>query len=68
MIKEANKTCTFETSITEREHEIKTLEEICTPVVDYIKKNWDPHCTVIITDSQIKLVRDEIGIPNVRRK
>ncbi|WP_315080833.1 hypothetical protein [uncultured Clostridium sp.] len=44
-------------------NEIKNLEEICKPVVDYLKKNWDPHCTVVITDSQIRLVRDEIGIP-----
>lgn len=45
------------------EEKIKALEEISKPVVDYLKNNWDSHCTVIITDCHIKLVRDEIGIP-----
>lgn len=49
-------------SISKKE-ELKKLEEVCKPVVDYLKKNYDPHCTVVITDSQIRLVRDEIGIP-----
>ncbi|NFR85713.1 helix-turn-helix domain-containing protein [Clostridium botulinum] len=49
--------------VNEKVNEIKKLEEVCKPVVDYLKKNWDPHCTVVITDSQIRLVRDEIGIP-----
>lgn len=43
--------------------EIKNLNEICKPVVDYLKENYDPHCTVIITDNHIRLVRDEMGIP-----
>ncbi|MBN1076984.1 hypothetical protein [Clostridium botulinum] len=46
-----------------KKEELKRLEEVCKPVVDYLKKNYDPHCTVVITDSQIRLVRDEIGIP-----
>ncbi|WP_297429581.1 hypothetical protein [Clostridium sp.] len=45
------------------ESPVQELEEICKPVVEYLKKNYDPHCTVVITDSHIKLVRDEIGIP-----
>ncbi|OSA98149.1 UNVERIFIED_ORG: hypothetical protein B2H98_05520 [Clostridium botulinum] len=49
-------------SISKKE-ELKNLEEVCKPVVDYLKKNYDPHCTVVITDSQMRLVRDEIGIP-----
>ncbi len=44
-------------------NKIKNLEEVCKPVVDYLKRNYDPHCAVVITDSQIRLVRDEIGIP-----
>jgi hypothetical protein len=43
--------------------QIKELEELCKPVAEYLKKNWDPHCTVVITDSHIRLVRDEMGIP-----
>lgn len=45
------------------EEKIKELEELCKPVSEYLKKNWNPHCTVIITDTHIKLVRDEVSIP-----
>lgn len=43
--------------------EMQNLEKICKPVAKYLRNNYDPHCTIIITDTQIKLVRDEIGIP-----
>lgn len=43
--------------------EMEKLKELCKPVADYLKSNWDPHCTVVITESHIKLVRDEGGIP-----
>ncbi|MCH3962954.1 MAG: hypothetical protein LKE46_01650 [Clostridium sp.] len=42
---------------------IKSLEKICKPVVDYLKDNYNPHCAVVITDNQIRLVEDKIGIP-----
>ncbi|MHC1683456.1 MAG: hypothetical protein AB6733_10950 [Clostridiaceae bacterium] len=45
------------------DEKIKLLEEVCRPVVDFLKKNYDPYTTIIIAESQIKLVRDEIGIP-----
>lgn len=43
--------------------EIEKLNKLSEPLVEYWKNNWDSHCTIIITDSCIKLVRDEIGIP-----
>jgi hypothetical protein len=42
---------------------IQELESICRTVSDYLKQNYDTHTTVMITDSHIKLVHDEIGIP-----
>ena len=42
---------------------LNTLEEICGPIIEYLIKNHDPHCSVIISDNQIKLIRTEIGIP-----
>lgn len=42
--------------------EMKKLEELCKPIAEYLKQNYDPHCSIIISDSYIKLVRDEIGI------
>lgn len=39
------------------------LKELCKPISDYLKKNCDPYCTVIIADQSVKLVRDQISIP-----
>lgn len=44
----------------------KTFDEIketCQPVIDYLKAHFNPHCTVIITNEQIKIVSDELCIP-----
>ena len=46
-----------------KDKKMQELEELCKPVSEYLKKNWDPHCTVVITDSHIKLVRDDMGMP-----
>ncbi|MFT8313215.1 MAG: hypothetical protein ABF633_03050 [Clostridium sp.] len=46
-----------------KDKSIESLEELCKPVVEYLKNNYNPHCTVVITDSQIKLVEDVISIP-----
>lgn len=47
-----------------RSKRINELEEVCKPVIEYLKNNYDMmHCTVVINGSQIRLVRDEIGIP-----
>ena len=43
--------------------EIKNLEEICRPVVEYLKENYAPYYAVVITDSHIRVARGEIGIP-----
>ena len=42
---------------------MKELEQLCRPIANYLRNNWGPYCTVVISDSHIKLVRDEIGIP-----
>lgn len=41
---------------------IKGFEEICKPVVDYIRNNYHPNCKVIITDTNAVLVEDKIGV------
>lgn len=44
----------------------KTFDEIkeaCQPVIDYLKAHFNPHCTVIITNEQIKIVSHELCIP-----
>ncbi len=39
------------------------FEKIAKPVSDFIRKKYDMHTTVIITDSFAKIVRDDIGMP-----
>lgn len=48
--------------MTEQER-MKQLEELCKPVVEWLKENYHPLATVVITDSMIRVVEDDIGIP-----
>ncbi len=41
----------------------KELTRLCKPIVEFLKKHYDPHCCVVISWDAIKVVRDEIGIP-----
>ena len=51
----------------ERKSEIMNgLQRLCLPVSSFLKHHFTPHHTIIITDSTITLVADEIRIP-VRR-
>ena len=43
---------------------IKELEILCKPIVEYLKEYNDPYTNIIITDSNIRVTRDVIGIPN----
>ena len=43
--------------------EIEDLEELCLPIVDYLKENYNPHYEVVISERSIKLMSSEIGIP-----
>lgn len=39
------------------------LLEMCKPLVEFLKKHYDPHCTIIISYDCVKVVRDEEGAP-----
>jgi alkaline phosphatase len=43
--------------------EAEELKELCQPVVDWLKKNHDPHTEVHITAEHIDLMESVIGIP-----
>lgn len=45
------------------EEKITKLNKISEPVIDFIKENYNPHTTVIISEDSIKVVTDEINIP-----
>ena len=47
----------------ERQSKIDKLEELCRPISDYLRENYCPYDSIVITDDKIRLVRDEIGIP-----
>ena len=47
----------------EAKFKMDKLEELCRPISDYLKENYCPYDSVVITDDKIRLVRDEIGIP-----
>lgn len=42
---------------------IKELEEITKPIIEFLKNNYNPHTTVVISEDSIKVVSDEISIP-----
>lgn len=42
---------------------IKELEEISKPILEFLKNNYNPHTAVVISESGIKVVSDEINIP-----
>lgn len=46
-----------------RVSEAEQLEKLCQPVVDWLKKNHDPHTEVRISAEHIELVESVIGIP-----
>lgn len=48
------------------EEKITKLNKISEPVIDFIKENYNPHTTVIISEDSIKVVTDEINIPLIR--
>lgn len=45
------------------EEKIKELNKISEPVINFIKENYNPHTTIIISEDSIKVVTDEINIP-----
>lgn len=43
---------------------MKEIEALCTPIVEYLKENYDPYTNVIITYSNIRVTEDIMGIPS----
>lgn len=40
---------------------ITEFRKVCEPVVKWLQDNWHPHCSVIITHSNAKMVEDVFG-------
>lgn len=43
---------------------MKELEDLCKPIVKYLKENYDPYVNIIINGSNVRVARDITGIPN----
>ena len=43
--------------------EMKKLEKVCEPVIEYLNQNHDPHTYVVISQDSIKLQKEQISIP-----
>ena len=43
--------------------DVLELQEVARPLVEYMRKKYSPHDTLIVTGEYVKIVRDEIGIP-----
>lgn len=41
----------------------KELEELARPLAEFIRRNYNPHTTIIVTDEFVKVVIDEMGTP-----
>lgn len=41
-----------------------TLEELCKPIIEYIKENYNSHTEVVITLDGITVKQDIKGIPS----
>lgn len=46
---------------------IKELTKISEPVINFIKENYNPHTTIIISEDSIKVVTDEMNIPLINQ-
>lgn len=42
---------------------LKEFEGLCRPVVEWLRKNHNPHTTVVITDVRAELYSKEMGVP-----
>ena len=45
------------------EEKIKELEQISNPIIEFLKKNYNPYTTIIINQDCVKVVTDEMNMP-----
>ena len=43
--------------------EIEEFRELIRPLVEYLRKNHNPHCKIIVEYDGAKLVKGELGVP-----
>ena len=46
-----------------QKQEINTLQELSQPLREYLAKNHNPYCAVVVTYDDIKIVETQVNIP-----
>lgn len=39
------------------------LQELALPLKEYLEKNYDPHCEVVVSFNGVKIIREEMYLP-----
>lgn len=48
----------------EKDEVFEVLQTKGKELSDWLRKNFDPYVAIVITDSEVKIVRTEYGCPN----
>ena len=43
---------------------MKEFEEVCLPVIEFLRKNYNPMCKAIISDGFCEVLISDIGVAN----
>ena len=43
--------------------EIEEFRELVRPLVEYLRKNYNPHCKIIVECDHAEIVKGELGVP-----
>lgn len=46
------------------ERKLDEFQEACRPAIEFLRKNYDPMCKIIISDDYCEVVVNNIGVPN----
>lgn len=43
--------------------EITEFRELVKPLIEYLRKNYNPHCKIIVECDHAEIVKGELGVP-----
>jgi len=46
------------------DEKMKEFEDVCKPVIDFLRKYYNPMCKAVISDGFSEITISDIGIPN----
>jgi len=45
------------------EERLKEVEKLCIPLVQFLRKNYDPHTEIIVSTDFVKVSQELLGVP-----